>query len=819
MGPTELMVEIHPYMAAFALIFLFAYGLWAGFISPLGYLLKLRFFTEGYSHKPHLSLCIFSVVTSLAVVGSILAVSFRLHGSEGWTPVNFFSTAWAGCNYWTTSPEYQQEPAVFFYVYGSQILMTILEVAFCVMARWGPRPMPATTPAPENHAYIVVCHNSSDILKRTIPAILALVRPHQIYIADNGSTQEEEVLTDALCIEMSEAYYRSHPELGPQTYIQVAHIPVGSKTLAQYSTVHHLLERFRVSESSVDTVTIIDDDVIMPSFWSYETVNSLMKVPGTVALAYPLRAANQDQTICATLQDIEYLGGNVHRFAQDAFGSQLWASGAIATWRLEQLKLVLDRHCTVFNGEDLEMGYIMHKLSGRPETDKLAMDIPLRIGYVQDCVVPTVVPPCWCHWYDFIPAGRKRTWKVRPCDCGEHSFFNQRLRSWDPASHQYFVKFLTIVFSRGGWCNFPKNFIRVLCTWKVLGLLREYILFITVIYSFARVRNTKNLLYIGVFWADCLIIAWAHLAARLLFTSKNLRKISMAIRPDALLAYPILYGFPYEFLIRLVVVFYTFLYYLFAKPFPDPIRKQIVENPSLGHTLHSAWKRGDDPTPRLLSDGHQMPDSRVTLLNEAVPFMPDCDDPHETMEVSRGPSIGSDRSNAPSNLSVLVQPQMLPVRHEVLEISAVPQPSAVPHHPIDVKTSIEAMPLGDGPANRKAALRQSRASSSTLMGSGKQGDDISTASSIYPHSRQSTSSARTWASDRSTMVNSSEDDADDDLTSSTRHSGNNQQQIQKPTTGPTTGDDFKIDAQKHTLSRTATDGTLNITELNSIGAN
>ncbi|KAJ3180815.1 hypothetical protein HDU85_003897 [Gaertneriomyces sp. JEL0708] len=698
MGAVSAMLALHPYLVAFTFIFLFLYGCWAGIICPLGRSLRLRFFLEGYSHKSHIMTTVFSALVGLAVPLGLLGLSFRYHGvAEGWKPANYFDTVWQACEYWTNYEQFQQIPAVFWYIYGSQFLMTFLEIIFMFIVVWPPTPAPATEPAPLNHAWIVVCHNSSGILQQTVPALLKFVRPCQIYIADNGSSAEEQALTDELCQRLSNEYYANRPnQTDAVTQVQVTHIPIGSKTLAQYATVHYMLEQVKCAGSPIDTVTIIDDDVIPPPTWCYSSVDRKLSCEGTVALAYPLRAGNPDQSVCSTLQDVEYLGGNVHRFAQDVLGSQLWASGAIATWRLEILKNVLDRHCTVFNGEDLEMGYILHKLSGR-QTDKFGVGVPLKIGWVSDCVVPTIVPPCTYHWYDFIPAGRKKKWNVKPCSCGEHSFFNQRLRSWDPASHQYLFKFIQIIFSRGGTWSVPKNFIRVLCTWKVLGILREYSLYITLIYSFARARGSDQWIAMGVFWADCLMIAWAHLSARSVLTSWNLRNIGMSFRPDIVLVYPILYGFPYEFIVRFVVLLYTYMYYLFAKPFPNTIRDQVVANPGLAETLHSAWRKKDDTIDVVTHVATEPPkdevllaDDKESLVTGPVPFMPFITDDDLHDELSMGDRVVKHKRSQSLSTAALSPPKKV-WRNLSLRYPRRPASSAYPAYNPTVDSVAELM--------------------------------------------------------------------------------------------------------------------------------
>jgi hypothetical protein len=171
----------------------------------------------------------------------------------------------------------------------------------------------------------------------------------------------------------------------------------------------------------------------------------------------------------------------VARYTQDLFGSQLFCSGAIATWRVNKLKDILLKHCTTFNGEDLEMGYLLHKEKS---------ENPSRIGFSKVCTVPTVVPVHWIHWYDLFPNPLKRKLNCE-CKCGEHSFFNQRLRSWDPANYQFFVKYTRVAFSSGGYNSSSKWFIRFVCLWKMLGIIREMSLIIGILIPIFKIRDTE----------------------------------------------------------------------------------------------------------------------------------------------------------------------------------------------------------------------------------------------------------------------------------------------------------------------------------------
>jgi len=74
----------------------------------------------------------------------------------------------------------------------------------------------------------------------------------------------------------------------------------GCKTLAQLSAAYNLLEH-------AEFVTLLDDDTLLPEEWNIDQIIGLfMRDPGVQCVAYPLRAANRNTSLCQ-MEDIEYL--------------------------------------------------------------------------------------------------------------------------------------------------------------------------------------------------------------------------------------------------------------------------------------------------------------------------------------------------------------------------------------------------------------------------------------------------------------------------------------------------------------------------------
>jgi len=573
------MVVVHPWILLISGLTLCIGGLYAGIIHPiLAKVFKLRYFTTGYAHDLHIFTSIFSALVGLAVpVSSFLLWQYR-GKAEG---LSYVQSVWKNLDYWNnTNKQFIMPTYLFWYIYGVIMFMVILNVFFAIISKWD-APTTVVQRISERHAFIIVAHNSSRKLTAPISAILKFAQPHQIYIADNGSSETEQVAMRALCESLSTE----------SSKVQIAHLKYGNKTLAQYACILELIKRYTAGTSAADIVTLIDDDVFIPETFPADSIENQFTDPSKIAIAYPLRIANPQSSFVAAMQDAEYFTGNVARYVQDMLGSQLFASGAIATWKLHQLKHVLERHCTAFNGEDLEMGYLLHKLSGKDEESlsKLEVEGAVRIGFEKNCVVPTVVPVCMMHWYDIFPNPLKRKMGIKACSCGEASFFSQRVRSWDPACHQYIFKFLKIIFSPRGVAYAPKLFIRVLCSWKVISLLREYLLVIGIFISIFRISSVEQLINLAIFYVDCILVSWALGIIVTWANSLSVSRQKLALRPDIVFCYPFLLELPYGLVIRVISVIYSFCYYLYAQRFPKDIRTQMESDPEKAEALTTAW--------------------------------------------------------------------------------------------------------------------------------------------------------------------------------------------------------------------------------------
>eukprot|EP00121_Abeoforma_whisleri_P009249 Awhi_evm1s8503 len=454
------------------------------------------------------------------------------------------------------------------------------------------------------HGFVVVTHNSSDILAASARAILRHVEPWQLFFCDNGSTEEEERLSDEVCTELTQEYKRAHPYYtGPP--INISHIKKGSKTWAQYAAIDHLAKFIksveddsRFNSTAINCVTIMDDDVILPYNWSQEKANrEFDKNPLTIAIAYPLKADNPEDSIWARYQDCEYLMGDAERSTQDFLGTNLFCSGAMATWKLGIFQKVLERHDATFHGEDIEMGWITHKLSGRTKLEGVSkneiVDIKStqhRVALMRDCVVPTTVPIHFHHYFDYLPVklGKKMP-GGRSCPCGEASLFYQRNRSWDIANHSFFFRFIGLVFSPGGWFSRIKFFVRVVAMWKVVGILREYIFIFGIFLYLAMNRSWIAVLSLICFTGDALVIWWGLYSCVLHIQNLRFRQSYLQCSFDIVVTYPCLFLFNLTSYVRPIAAIYNVLYYWPFESFAPQIKKQLEKDEELRVIVENAW--------------------------------------------------------------------------------------------------------------------------------------------------------------------------------------------------------------------------------------
>lgn len=214
---------------------------------------------------------------------------------------------------------------------------------------------------------LIACHISTLTPERTatfsetVRQALKVFPANAIFVCDNGPWQHPQDRTEQVCMQIS----RDHDPSG-NTQVQYLYIPEGNKSHAMYwATEYWIPELVRRGESpEYQFALMIDDDVPLPPDLHVPN-NYLARAPAIKAVAYVIKAATEDgePNELVSLQDLEYkMAGFIKQF-QWAGGTTVCCHGAIALWRRDVLgsKILWD-HDTVFHGEDLYMGLLLHRM-------------------------------------------------------------------------------------------------------------------------------------------------------------------------------------------------------------------------------------------------------------------------------------------------------------------------------------------------------------------------------------------------------------------------------------------------------------------------
>ncbi|KAI8916592.1 hypothetical protein DFJ77DRAFT_345437 [Powellomyces hirtus] len=402
------------------------------------------------------------------------------------------------------------------------------------------------------HAIIIACHNSSEVLVGTIGRLLQLVEPKAIFLADNGSSDEEVMRTKQVAGDLSSLYRHEHPEytgLG----INVGVLKTGSKTIAQFSVLNSLA----YLRSDIEFVSLLDDDTVFPEDWSEQyTLNMFDESSDCHCLAYPLGAEKSPTMgLLGHFQDFEYRISMFTKIAQATISSALFPSGAVSTWRAITLLDILSRHDTMFRGDDLQMGLLMHTLYN--EIKFLNPEEVHRGNYairVAPFTIPTMVPVHWFHLKDLFP---KVYWKHLPnCSCGEPSLFYQRARSWEVARHRFFGKFSRVCIHDQRMKHLNTWFAKICALDSVIGILNDFAQMGMVLYVLLQEQNG---VIIGIL--SVVSLAFQMLAFDLLNVLVIDRNPKTEIPCEIRVLYPICYTPILNIIIKHAALVYNYFHY------------------------------------------------------------------------------------------------------------------------------------------------------------------------------------------------------------------------------------------------------------------
>ncbi|KAJ3182413.1 hypothetical protein HDU87_008577 [Geranomyces variabilis] len=402
------------------------------------------------------------------------------------------------------------------------------------------------------HAIIIACHNSSEVLVGTLTRLLKLVEPRAVFLADNGSSEDEVIATKRVAEELSQTYKEKHPDYHGLP-INVGVLKQGSKTIAQFSVLNSLA----YLKSDIEFVSLLDDDTVFPDDWSEKyTLNMFDEQSDCHCLAYPIGAEKlPDMNLVGHFQDFEYRISMFTKIAQARITSSLFPSGAVSTWRAITLLDILSRHDTMFRGDDLQMGLLMHTLY---KEIKFLNPEEVHVGNyairVAPFMIPTMVPIHWFHWKDLFP---KVYWKKLPnCDCGEPSLCYQRARSWEVARHRFFGKFVRVCIHSQKMWHANTWFAKICALDAVIGVLNDWVQLSMVVFVLIFSRSG---IVIGVLSLTSLafqLLAF-DLLSLLVLDSKAITEIPCEIR----VLYPLCYTPILNILIKHGALVYNYFHY------------------------------------------------------------------------------------------------------------------------------------------------------------------------------------------------------------------------------------------------------------------
>eukprot|EP00743_Colponemidia_sp_Colp-15_P005921 GILK01006366.1.p1 GENE.GILK01006366.1~~GILK01006366.1.p1 ORF type:complete len:1345 (-),score=228.97 GILK01006366.1:167-4201(-) len=365
-------------------------------------------------------------------------------------------------------------------------------------------------------ALLITCHLSADILQQTLEAALHVFTPSQIFVCDNGrwtnpldlwecceadcamGVEGSRFFKDTkqldnhaqqhpshpvrgfpqgktawICAKVSENYnrgdydaYLTRPTPQKAEFINYLYIPEGSKIVALWYASRHYVSL----NAKLNYIMQMDDDVILPSNYLLP-FDSFMADPKVMSVVLPLHAVNmkqEDPTKPAwfvSWQELEYRSVGYIKYCTSRMGSALFCHGAASFWRKSAFDEVLNRHDTMHNGDDVQMGLNLHGLRGVLTIPGIDATKGFKIDTAWHAAIGTQVPLCWAHQSDFkqllqrcllgitagfgesLLQGLFRRWKSVPCSCGEPSLFFQRGMGWDTTEHRFVGKYFLLFWT------------------------------------------------------------------------------------------------------------------------------------------------------------------------------------------------------------------------------------------------------------------------------------------------------------------------------------------------------------------------------------
>ena len=420
-------------------------------------------------------------------------------------------------------------------IWDSLILIVVM-----ITTKWNLMKENKRTFDANQHAFVVACHNSSEVIGATIDSLLEKVKPRHIFIADNGSSPEEAKMTKEICDKKSHQYQLVHHNGG---HINYGFLEKGNKTIAQYGGVQALPEQ-------VKYVTCIDDDTRLTESWTVHKVIKYFEDDADVAvLAYPLTVWNPQYDI-EWFQAMEYMIVGYLKIFHSKMYSTIFNSGAFGTYRVEILREALQYHDTVYHGDDLQICLHIHQLKGkkyRTHPNKVHTQ-NYKVATATDMVASTIAPKCWLHKdaFNFLIPGCLPQ-PQNNCECGDPDLFKQRCKGWFLSKHRFIPRYIKLIFNTNGVNG--GLWVRLVALYELLIIFNEYF---AIVYIALFLRN------VGMWMLEGFLIGYAiNILVMAVLNWSVLRKNKMYIPYEVITIQPLVYKIIMITIYRYIGLFYN----------------------------------------------------------------------------------------------------------------------------------------------------------------------------------------------------------------------------------------------------------------------
>jgi hypothetical protein len=402
-----------------------------------------------------------------------------------------------------------------------------------------------------DHAFIIACHNSSDVITDTLQSLLQKAEPQHIYVADNGSSEEEQFKTKQICEELSTIY-------GNGKEINYGHMALGNKTIAQYGSVCTLPD-------TVKYVTCIDDDTRLDDTWSvHKVIRYFEDDEDVVVLAYPL-AVDKPEYDIEWFQAMEYIIVGYIKIFHSKVYSTIFNSGAFGTYRVPILKEAFLYHNTDYHGDDLQICMHIHQLKGKKfynHPTKVHTQ-NYKVATATDMIVSTIVPKCWVHLSSISKCFANN------CKCGNPDLFGQRSKGWFVSMHRFIPRYIKLIMNVNGING--GLWIRLIALYELIIIINEYFAIFYIIFFL------KNY---GIWLVEGFVIGYAfNIFVMTLFNWLTLRSKELYVPYEVITIQPLIYKIFMITIYRYLGLFYNLFVYSIKHKSGTPIIMRQNDEP------------------------------------------------------------------------------------------------------------------------------------------------------------------------------------------------------------------------------------------------